>query len=187
VEWQRGVSAAPAVFSLTDFDGSFCGIFWFRCNGLVGYGEVLTELAKSQLPWRITRLREQQALTQAALAEKAGLAPSTISQLERGNFEGIQFKTIVKLAAFFEASLDYMSGMDHAQVVRAAAFLGRPCTECGVLEAHSVPQCALEMFEKGRSYVFIAARFQMTLATVEVMIRDEIRIRRERPVRASKS
>jgi transcriptional regulator with XRE-family HTH domain len=149
----------------------------------VRYGEVLTDLVKSQLPWRITRLREQHGLTQAALSKKSGLAPSTISELERGCFNGIRFDTIVKLAALFEVSLDYMAGIDHAQVVRAMAFLGRPCPECGILEAHTVPDCVLQMFELGRSHAFIAARHRMTQATVEFMIREEIRIRRERPIR----
>jgi transcriptional regulator with XRE-family HTH domain len=150
----------------------------------VRYGEVLTGLVKSQLPWRITRLREQRALTQAALAKNASLAPSTISQLERGIFKNLSLNTLLNLAGFFEVSLDYMAAIEHAGVVRAAALLGRPCPECGILVAHSVPDCALEMFERGRSHVFIAARHQMTQATVELMIREEIRIRRERPIRS---
>jgi transcriptional regulator with XRE-family HTH domain len=150
------------------------------CKDLVRYGEVLATLVKSQLPWRITRLREQHGITQAELAQRTGLSPPTISKLERGIFNGVRFETIVKLAAIFEVSLDYMAGIDHAQVVRAAAFVGRACPECGNTEPHAISACALDMFERGRSQAFIAARHTLTLATVEVMLREEMRIRRER-------
>jgi transcriptional regulator with XRE-family HTH domain len=152
-------------------------------KGAVRYVEVLTDLVKRQLPWRITRLRDQHGLTQAALAKKTALAPSTISQLERGVFQGARFETVLSLAGLFEVSLDYMAGIDHAGLVRAIAILGYTCPECGKREAHSLPECSLEMFEHGRSHAFIAARHQMTVLTVEVMLREEIRMR---SVRASR-
>jgi transcriptional regulator with XRE-family HTH domain len=150
----------------------------------VPYGELLTALVKSQLPWRITRFRELRGFTQAALSKKCGLAPSTISQIERGIFKGLRFQTIVKLAAIFEVSLDHMTGIDHAQLVRSASVVGRVCPECGKCEGHSVAECALEMFERGRSHAFISARHRLTIPTVELMLREEMRMKRERPVRA---
>lgn len=147
------------------------------------YGEVLTALVKSQLPWRITSLRQQHRLLKHELAAKTGLARSTIGELESGSFNGLRFQTIVTLAGFFEVGLDYMAGIDHAQVVRAAAIVGRPCPECGILESHSVPKCALAMYERGKSQSFIAARFEMTLPTVAFMIREEMAIARDGAVR----
>lgn len=147
------------------------------------YGEVLTSLVKSQLPWRITSLRQRHRLLKGELARKTGLSPSTIGELESGSFNGLRFQTIVTLAGFFEVGLDYMVGIDHAQVVRAAAIVGRPCPECGVLESHSVPQCALALYELGKSHAFIAARFGMTLPTVAFMIREEMEVARDGAIR----
>ena len=134
-----------------------------------------------RLPWRIVRLRQQHALARAALSKKSGLARSTLSQLERGVFSGIRFETLLALAAVFEVSIDYVAGLDSADdLVRAAAFVGRPCPQCGLAGGHSVPDCVLQMFEKGRSHAFIAAVHQMTVSTVEFMLREEIRIRLDR-------
>ena len=74
------------------------------------YGEALTALVKSQLPWRITSLRQRHRLLKSELAKKTGLSPGTIGHLERGSFEGLRFETIVTLAGFFEVGLDYMAG-----------------------------------------------------------------------------
>jgi transcriptional regulator with XRE-family HTH domain len=151
----------------------------------VRYFEVLTDLVKRQLPWRITRLREQHGFSQSKLAEKTGLSPATISQLERGHFDGLRFKTVLTLAGIFEVSLDYMAGVDHAGLVRAMAIRNVPCPECGRLEGHSVATCSLEMFERGRTYAFIAARHELTVATVEFMLREEMKVRRDRGVRSA--
>lgn len=141
------------------------------------YRDVLLDLVTRQLPWRLTKLRDQHSLSMEQLAQKSGLARPTIWKIERGVFKGLRFETIVSLAGFFEVSLDYMAGVDHAGLVRAIAVLGHLCPECGVQDAHSLPQCALEMFERGRSHSYIAARHQLTILTVEVMLREEIRMR----------
>lgn len=48
---------------------------------------------------RLRTLRYQLTLTQIELAAKAGLAPSTVSQIERGHHERLKVTTIRKLAA----------------------------------------------------------------------------------------
>lgn len=150
------------------------------CKDLVRYVDVLKDLVTRQLPWRITRLRVQHNLTMTELAQKTGLSRPTISQIERGVFKGLHFTTLVNLAGFFEVGLDYMAGVDHAGLVRAVAITGHLCPECGKQEAHSLPECALEMFEHGRSHAYIAARHQLTLPMVEVILREQIRLTRDR-------
>jgi transcriptional regulator with XRE-family HTH domain len=145
----------------------------------------LADLVRRQMPFRVVRLRDQHAFTRVALAAKAGLALSTLSQIERGVFRSIQLDTLLSLAGTFEVSLDYMAGIDHAGLVRVIARVGQNCPDCGKADAHSLPECALEMFEHGRSHAFIAARHQLTLLTVEVMLREEIRIRSVRAGRTS--
>ncbi len=145
--------------------------------------ETLIDLVKHNLPWRITYLREQHALDQKTLAKKCGLAASTISQIERGKFAGVRFDTVLFLAAFFEVGIDYMVGVEHAGLVRAIALKELKCPECGRLNEHSVAKCAVSMFERGRTHAYIAARCELTLATVECMLREELRVLRERAAR----
>jgi transcriptional regulator with XRE-family HTH domain len=145
--------------------------------------EILIDLVKHNLPWRITRLREQHGLTGLALSSRCGLSASTISQIERGKFAGVRFETILSLAAYFEVGLDYMAGLDHAALVRGIALRELTCPECGRLDGHSVAQCAVSMFERGRTHAYIAARCELTVATVECMLREEMRVLRERAAR----
>jgi hypothetical protein len=126
-------------------------------------------------------------LLKGELAKKTGLAPATIGKLELGTYDGLRFETIVTLAGFFEVGLDYMAGIDHAQVVRAAAVVGRQCPECGRIESHTVPECALAMWELGRPHAFIAARFGMTLPTVLFMLREEMELARGGAVRGERA
>src|ERR1700681_590304 len=145
------------------------------------YTDVLNDLVKSQLPLRLKRLRDQHGLTQGQLAQRAKLAPSTISQIENGSFSGLRFETLVRLAGIFEVSLDYMVALDNAPIVRAIALAGRPCPECGKVETHSLAECILEMYDRGRTMGFIGARFGFTLASVGLIIQEESRASRKRP------
>lgn len=145
------------------------------------YGESLIEMVKTQLPWRITRLREIHGFSQQDLAQKTRLAPATISQLEGGVSKGLQLWTLIRLAAVFEVTLDYMAGIDHAPLVRQLARAGHECPECGTGPAgHSVPDCMVEMHSRGRSFAFIGARFGFSVPACENFLREEYRMRRER-------
>ncbi len=47
---------------------------------------------------RVREIREAQGLSQAALAEKAGIRPATLSAIETGQTKGIDFDTLERLA-----------------------------------------------------------------------------------------
>ena len=47
---------------------------------------------------RVKEIREAQGLSQAALAEKAGIRPATLSAIETGQTKGIDFDTLERLA-----------------------------------------------------------------------------------------
>jgi transcriptional regulator with XRE-family HTH domain len=135
-------------------------------------------LAKAQLPLRIARLRMQNGLSQAALASKTKLAPSVISKLERGTYVGLRLDTLLRLASFFEVSLDYLSGLESAGLARSVTFSARDCPECGKASiCHPIPDCMLEMHDKGKSARYIAARFGINVEIVEIIIREEYRLR----------
>ena len=47
---------------------------------------------------RVREIREAQGLSQAALAERAGIRPATLSAIETGQTKGIDFDTLERLA-----------------------------------------------------------------------------------------
>ena len=64
---------------------------------------------KELLRTRITQARDQQGMNQAELAEKAGVTPAAISQIEKGT----RIPTIPvlhRIADVLGVSLDYLSG-----------------------------------------------------------------------------
>lgn len=64
----------------------------------------------SILSKRIKLLREEQSLNQSQLAEKLGIAVSSISQYESG--DRIPSDDIkIKMADYFEVSLDFLMGL----------------------------------------------------------------------------
>ena len=60
-----------------------------------------------QLGKRIKQVRKMKALSQNALAEKAGLTPNFIAKIE-GNNTSISLKTLVSIANALEISIDYL-------------------------------------------------------------------------------
>ncbi|MBW7932346.1 MAG: helix-turn-helix domain-containing protein [Gemmatimonadaceae bacterium] len=67
------------------------------------------------LAQRIKLLRERQRMNQAQLAQKSGLTPAAISQIEAGE-RVPAFKTILALAKALETTPDDLIGFDTAQV-----------------------------------------------------------------------
>lgn len=60
---------------------------------------------------RLRELRTQKGLSQPKLAEHIGTVRSTICQYEKGTREP-DIATIIKLADFFDVSVDYLLGRD---------------------------------------------------------------------------
>lgn len=58
---------------------------------------------------RIAYLREQNNLTQQQLADKIGITRASLSHYEKNRREP-DYKTLEKLADFFEVSIDYLLG-----------------------------------------------------------------------------
>jgi XRE family transcriptional regulator, master regulator for biofilm formation len=60
---------------------------------------------------RVKQLRRRRRLTQSALAERAGLRQSHISQLESGARANPQAHIVIALAHALDCSTDYLLGM----------------------------------------------------------------------------
>lgn len=66
---------------------------------------------KESMGDRIKKLREARGLTQEQLAEKASFASGTISKWEIGA-QPIGKQALIKLAQFFNVSVDYLLGLE---------------------------------------------------------------------------
>ena len=60
---------------------------------------------------RIRELRERDKMTQAELAAKLGVSPSTLGRIEKGEIEKVSSDILVKLARIFEVSTDFLLGV----------------------------------------------------------------------------
>ncbi len=67
------------------------------------------EFDESVLRTRITETRENKGLNQAQLAEKAGITPAAISQIEKGH-RVPSLPVLHRIASVLEVSLDYLIG-----------------------------------------------------------------------------
>lgn len=73
---------------------------------------------------RIRELRERDHISQADLAAKLGVSPSTLSRIENGATASVSSDMLIKLADIFKVSTDFLlgrdDGHDHAKPAGAA-------------------------------------------------------------------
>lgn len=67
------------------------------------------EFEEGVLRMRITKTREVKGMNQAQLAEKAGITPAAISQIEKGH-RVPSLPVLHRIASVLEVSLDYLMG-----------------------------------------------------------------------------
>lgn len=66
-------------------------------------------ITNSTFPRRLQRLREQQRKSRRVVSELCGLPTDAIRRYERGEAKP-NMEALVKLADYFEVSLDYLTG-----------------------------------------------------------------------------
>lgn len=62
----------------------------------------------SDLAKRVTKLREMGGISARALSVLAGLSPSFLGQLERGEFSGLGAESAMRIAAVLGVSVDHL-------------------------------------------------------------------------------
>ncbi len=72
----------------------------------------MNALDKDILRERITEARKRKKLNQAQLAERAGITPAAISQIEKGR-RVPTIGVLHKIAVVLKVSLDYLTGNTH--------------------------------------------------------------------------
>jgi len=70
---------------------------------------MMKEFDKELLRQRITRAREEKNLNQAQLAEKSGVTPAAISQIEKGS-RTPTIPVLQRIASVLNVSIDYLLG-----------------------------------------------------------------------------
>lgn len=79
------------------------------------------DFSKKILPMdKLKQLREERNISQSQLGEIIGAARSTICQYEAGKREP-DLETLIKLADYFQVSVDYLIGHDNAIMKRPSA------------------------------------------------------------------
>ncbi|PHA25574.1 transcriptional regulator [Bacillus cereus] len=66
---------------------------------------------------RLLTLRKERKLRQEDMAKQLGIARTTYAMYEQGNREP-DYNTLIKLATFFEVSIDYLLGTTKIRQVR---------------------------------------------------------------------
>ena len=69
------------------------------------------EYSKRTFPHILKELRETEGLTQSELRTEIDVPQSTISKYENGQLEA-DYKTLIKLADFFNVTIDYLLGRE---------------------------------------------------------------------------
>jgi transcriptional regulator with XRE-family HTH domain len=72
----------------------------------------MTQFDPYMLGRRIATSRELVDITQAQLAEKAGLTQVTIARIERGSAKGFRVETLIAIADALNVSLDSLAGRE---------------------------------------------------------------------------
>lgn len=163
-------------------------------------------MLKQTLPRRLIRLRELYGLSQNALARSAGIAVSTLNEIESGLAPDVRLSTILKLCRVLKVSPDYLLGFDRDEehvrrltetrhrldsyapsplvLADQAAGIQRKCMVCDHLliqhEPHTQGECILMMHEKGRSLDYIAVFYGFTVSSIDKILNDEYDVRRLR-------
>lgn len=80
----------------------------------VAFRGVLTGVAGTPVQGinnRIRELRERDKMTQADLASRLGISPSTLGRIEKGEIGKVSSDILVKLAQIFQVSTDFLLGI----------------------------------------------------------------------------
>lgn len=158
-----------------------------------------TALFRLTLPRRLIRLRHLHGLSQQCLARQAGLAASTVNEIESGLCRDIKLTTLLHLCARFEVSPDFLLGfdVDEQQADHLVRAKRRPeflrvranthpykCGACDHLltpaHLHTQGECILTLHERGRSTTYIASFYGLGPASVEHILREEYAALRRR-------
>lgn len=80
---------------------------------------------------KLTKLREEKGYMQRDVAEKLEIAPNTLSGYER-NLRNPDSETLVKLANFYNVSVDYLLGMKELDADNIYLSLAKEAEKSGI-------------------------------------------------------
>lgn len=131
--------------------------------------------ALSALAEESRRLRETHHLSQRQAALQLQIDQSTVSRIERGMLLNPGWLLINRFCTVFDVTPDCLMGLE-----RATAKAG-VCPKCGLAwvagNLHSIRDCIMYMEDQGRRHAFISKQFDLTIRSIEFIIREEYRLR----------
>lgn len=90
---------------------------------------------------RLKELRESRELSQQSFADSFGVAQSTVGGWEAGKREP-NFETTIRIAKYFNVSVDYLLGVENAPIQRAGCLYDSSlCFEFGAENYRGLSKC----------------------------------------------
>jgi transcriptional regulator with XRE-family HTH domain len=135
------------------------------------------------LPLRSIRLREIHHLSQSQAAAKLGIARSTLSRIEH-ELVNVTWRVLGSFCETYDVTPDDLLGFD-----RFPPAPGR-CLKCGASDTqkqHTTRDCIMSMEGFGRGFAYIAKEFNLTVRSIEFIIREEYQIRGRRAISAERA
>ncbi|KXS42559.1 MULTISPECIES: helix-turn-helix domain-containing protein [unclassified Candidatus Frackibacter] len=113
---------------------------------------------------RFKKLRKRNNLTQKELAQHLNLAPSTISFYEVGE-RTPDYKTLIKIADYFDVSLDYLFGRIHIHNYETVNYL-KQLPDSLIDELSSEPKVLNQLLEN----IYLAKNKQIKVEDLSKII-----------------
>jgi len=124
------------------------------------------------------------SLSQRTAAKKIGISCSTLQKIELGRSVNLHFWIIIKYCTAFEVSPDFLLGYDRVWPGEGV------CQRCGEKvsgDAHTIADCMVLLFDRGRTRDFLAQKFDFTLESVDAILKSELAVRGRCSRRSSKA
>lgn len=160
------------------------------------YASRVDATLRSVLPRRLVRFREIRQLQQKELAARAGISRSQLNIIEGGQARDVLCSTIERIGEAMLVTPDALLGYEDLDLVRQTIRPGllapmirdtlepRECPACTQLvharSLHLKGDCMVFLCDRGISHESIAARFGLSCAAVEFILREEFETRRHR-------
>jgi len=146
----------------------------------------MSGMLRAVLPARLIRLRTERGWTQAQFALESNIGLTTVGNIERGGVgSNPDLNTVDKIRRLFGVGFDYLlidpdEELAYCEHRIVFSVLKGLCSGCdlpaALVNPHSVPECVIALHASGRTRSLIAARFGLTLKSVETILEEEYNI-----------
>lgn len=130
---------------------------------------------------RSVRLREIHRLSQRGAAALLGISGATLSRIEQGKLQNVTWRVLGSFCLTFDVTPNYLLGFDRDRMLLGfCPKCHSPLANEAHTAGHTIRDCILSLEGQGRRTALIAVQFDLTVSSIEFIIREEYRIRGNR-------